>query len=148
MNLSCELSGAIRKLEQVLDDLSAGKEINVTDIEAKLYEWRSALYTATKGNDPLFDEYQVYEVELWGDKYRFKWPNDAFGSINSLYVSGGYLYATDVSVHDLGISPDNQVDLPNTFRHTTVCLGAISGFRCGSLGVSWVQASKTNLKRV
>lgn len=144
MNLDRELSGAIRTIEHVLDDLSAGKEINVSDIEAKLYEWRSALYNATKGNDPLFDEYDVYEVELWGEKYRFKWPNDAFGSINSLYMSGGYLYATDVSVHDLGISPDHKIDLPNTFSHTTVCLGNVNAYP----GVSWVKASKTNLKRV
>lgn len=140
--LTNELSGAIRTLEKVLDDLSAGKEINVSDIEAKLYEWRGALYNATKGNDPLFDEYDVHEVELWNQKYRFKWPNDSYDFIKTLYTSGGYLYATSVSVHDLLLSPDG-VSLPNTFSHTTVCLGDI-----GSNQVSWIEASKTNLKRV
>lgn len=84
----------------------------------------------------------MYEVELWNQKYRFKWPNDSYDFINTLYTSGGYLYATSVSVHDLGLSPDG-VSLPNTFSHTTVCLGEIEYNH-----VSWVEASKTDLKRV
>lgn len=142
MKLDRELSMAIRTIEMMLDKLSAKEEFCVSDIEADLVEWRGALYEATKGNDPLFDEYDVHEVELWNQKYRFKWPNDSYDFIKTLYTSGGYLYATSVSVHDLLLSPDG-VSLPNTFSHTNVCLGDI-----GSNQVSWIEASKTNLKRV
>lgn len=142
MKLERELSGAISTIEMMLEKRSAGEEICISDIEAKLVEWRGALYGATKGNDPLFDEYDMYEVELWNKKYRFKWPDDSYDFINTLYTSGGYLYATSVSVHDLGLSP-NGVSLPNTFSHTTVCLGEIEYNR-----VSWIEASKTDLKRV
>lgn len=142
MKLDRELSGAIRAIEMMLEKRSTGEEICISDIEAKLVEWRGALYGATKGNDPLFDEYDMYEVELWNKKYRFKWPDNSYDFINTLYTSGGYLYATSVSVHDLGLSPDG-VCLPNTFSHTTVCISDIEYNH-----VSWVEASKTDLKRV
>lgn len=142
MNLERELSGAIRTIEMMIEKRSAWEEICISDIEANLVEWRGALYGATKGNDPLFDEYDMYEVELWNQKYRFKWPNDSYDFINTLYTSGGYLYATSVSVHDLGIS-DGVIYLPNTFSHTTVCLSDVEWKHVG-----FVEASKTNLKRV
>lgn len=143
MKLDRELSGAIRKLEEVLDDLSAGNEINVSDIEAKLYEWRSALYNATKGNDPLFDEYDMYDVEIEGINYRFKWPNDAFDYIKTFYMTGGFIFATSIGVNELPFNPDG-IRPSDHAGCTTVCLGhyAHNG-HC-----AWIEACKTNLKRV
>lgn len=146
MKLDRELSGAIRTLEKVLDDLSAGEEVNVSDIEAKLYEWRGALYNATKGNDPLFDEYDVYNVKVWNTEYRFKWPGDSYGHIQSIYVTGGMVFATSVGASELPINPNSKITTPNPFGHTTVCLGVAEDFSPKYSG--WIEACKTNLKRV
>lgn len=146
MKLDRELSGAISTLEKVLDDLSAGEEINVSDIEAKLYEWRGALYNATKGNDPLFSEYDVYNVKIWNTEYRFKWPGDAYGHIQTFYVTGGMVFATSVGASELPINPKSKISTPNPFGHTTVCLGMAEDFSPRYTG--WIEACKTNLKRV
>lgn len=143
MNLNNELSSAISTLEKVLRDLRMGNEICVSDIEVKLYGWRSALYTATKGNDPLFDEYDMYDVTIEGCKYRFKWPDDAFDYIKTFYVTGGFIFATSIGVNELPFHPDGirPSDLSSC---TTVCLGNHPHDAC----VTWIEASKTNLKRV
>lgn len=143
MNLERELSGAISTIEMMLEKLSAKEEICLSDIEAKLYEWRGTLYNATKGNDPLFDEYDMYDVEIEGIQYRFKWPDDAFDSIKTFYLTGGFLFATSVPGNSLPFSPDG-IRPSNILSCTTVCLGyhPHNGYS------GWIEAGKTNLKRV
>ncbi|AOG16290.1 hypothetical protein E_162 [Cronobacter phage vB_CsaM_leE] len=146
MKLDRELSMAIRTIEMMLDKLSAKEEFCVSDIEADLVEWRGALYEATKGNDPLFDEYDVYNVKVWNTEYRFKWPGDAYGHIQTIYVTGGMVFATSVGASELPINPNSKVTTPNPLGHTTVCLGMAEDFSPNYSG--WIEASKTNLKRV
>lgn len=141
--MNAELSGAIRTIEMMLEKMDASEEICVSDIEAKLYEWRTALYNATKGNDPLFDEYDMYDVEIDGIQYRFKWPDDSFDIIKTFYMTGGFLFATSVGVNALPFSPDGL--RPSDFRScTTVCLG----YHDHDGDVVWIEAGKTNLRRV
>ena len=128
MKLDRELSMAIRTIEMMLDKLSAKEEFCVSDIEADLVEWRGALYEATKGNDPLFDEYDVYNVKVWNTEYRFKWPGDAYGHIQTIYVTGGMVFATSVGASELPINPNSKVTTPNPLGHTTVCLGVAEDF--------------------
>ncbi|QJI10817.1 hypothetical protein GuL6_162 [Buttiauxella phage vB_ButM_GuL6] len=146
MNLSHELSGAIRTIEMMLDKLSAKEEFCVSDIEANLVEWRGALYGETKGNDPLFAEYDVYNVKIWNTEYRFKWPGDAYGHIQTFYITGGMVFATSIGASELPINPDSKVTTPNPFRHTTICVGMTEDFSKNYTG--WIEAHNTNLKRV
>lgn len=142
--LTNELSGAIRTIEGILHDLRMGNEICVSDIEANLVEWRGALYGATQGKDPLFTEYDMYTVTIDNKIYRFRWPDDAYDHIKTFYCTGGALFATSIGVNELPFHPDG-LRPSDHLGCTTVLLGM-----CGNYSdpVYWIEASKTNLKRV
>lgn len=146
MKLDTQLSGAISTIEMILDKLSAKEEFCISDIEVKLHEWRSDLYKATHGNDPLFALYEVFNVKIWNTEYRFKWPNDAHEHIRTFYVAGGMLFATSVGVSELPINPDRTIGTPNHWQHTTICVGEAGDFSPNYVG--WIEASVTNLTRV
>lgn len=142
MKLDTQLSGAISTIEMILEKLSAKEEFCISDIEVKLHEWRSDLYTATHGNDPLFALYEVYDVTIGNADYRFMWPNDAYDHIRTFYVSDNVLYATSVSIMDLRLEPNGEITRSPIHEGTTVIISPLQSQS------HWIEAGKTNLTRV
>lgn len=86
----------------------------------------------------------MYTVTIDNKTYRFQWPDDAYDHIKTFYSTGGALFATSIGVNELPFHPDG-LRPSDHLGCTTVLLGM-----CGNYSdpVYWIEASKTNLKRV